>query len=79
MKNKVLDPIVTESKLKNALEHQTNFLLEKFDEYKDEVLTRMDKYFSSLEQMREDQDFIKHDIQDHTERIIKLEQAAHTH
>lgn len=51
-------------------------LLEAFRGYRDEVLERMDRDAKELEQIREDQDFIKHDISDHETRLIKLETSS---
>ncbi len=72
MKKKLVDPVVTQS----MLDKQTNLLLERFQEYRDEVLTRMDKDAGELEQIREDQVFMNHDIKNHEERIARLETST---
>lgn len=59
--------------LENKLEKKFDKLLNVFREYRDEVLNRMDKDASELEQIREDQVFLHHDIKNHEERIVKLE------
>src|SRR5258706_4078541 len=51
-------------------------LIEAFRSYRDDVLTRMDKDAGELEQIREDQVFITHDIKDHEKRITKLEHSS---
>jgi len=54
-------------------------LLEVFTSYRDEILTVIDRQMGILEQIREDQLFIKHDVKDHDSRIIKLEKTVFKH
>lgn len=87
------DPIVTESLLESKLDELENKLeaklderiaksetrlLETFREYRDQILTRMDRDAAEQEAIREDQLFIKHDIKQHEARIAKLEKILKT-
>lgn len=49
---------------------------EKAKGYRDEVLDKMDEVVTELEQIREDQVFINHDLKEQGTRILKLEQSA---
>lgn len=69
------DELVTKGYLKDQFEKFGREVDEKAREYRDEVLSKMDTVIAELEQIREDQVFMKHDVQGREQGITKLENA----
>ncbi|HXS15346.1 MAG TPA: hypothetical protein VN711_04405 [Candidatus Saccharimonadales bacterium] len=65
--------IVTKDFLAERLDKLKDEMIEAFREYRDQILGRMDKDVSELEQIRENQVFLSRDVKDPEKRITKLE------
>lgn len=75
MKKQANDELVTKGFLKGELEKFGLEMDEKARGYRDDILNKMDEMMGELEQIREDQMFIHHDLKDHEKRITKLENS----